>query len=333
MPGAFVISLDFELHWGVRDKKAPSGNYRPNLLGARRAIPRMLDSFERFGVAATWATVGFLFAESEEEMREAWPYLKPAYRDPALNPYAELIGKDEQEDPLHYAPSLIAEIRRRQRQEIATHTFSHYYCLEPGQSRETFAADLESALRVARRRGISIRSIVFPRNQVNPRYLPVLAMNGITCYRGNQSGWMHRARAKGRDGALRRAARLADHYVSFSGANVTPWNQVLDSTGLCNVPASMFLRPYSPRLESCDALRLRRIRSSIEAAATRGGIFHLWWHPHNFGRYTDQNLRFLDKVLQVFADCRDRYGMESLSMADVAVRARASAEIRLAGKK
>ena len=59
--GALVISLDFELHWGVRDKRPVDGPYRENLLGAREAIPQMLDLFEEFGVAATWATVGFLF--------------------------------------------------------------------------------------------------------------------------------------------------------------------------------------------------------------------------------------------------------------------------------
>jgi hypothetical protein len=32
--GAFVISLDFELFWGVRDKRTISG-YGPNILGVR----------------------------------------------------------------------------------------------------------------------------------------------------------------------------------------------------------------------------------------------------------------------------------------------------------
>src|ERR1700686_2907278 len=47
--GAFVISLDFELHWGVRDHERPNGPYGPNLLGARKAIPRLLELFERYG--------------------------------------------------------------------------------------------------------------------------------------------------------------------------------------------------------------------------------------------------------------------------------------------
>jgi len=68
--GALVISLDFELHWGMRDKCAPDGPYRENLLGARKAIPWILDLFEEFDVAATWATVGFLFAKPRSEREE-----------------------------------------------------------------------------------------------------------------------------------------------------------------------------------------------------------------------------------------------------------------------
>ena len=75
--GALVISLDFELHWGVRDKCAPDGSYRENLLGARKAVPAMLDLFEEFDIAATWATVGFLFAESRQEREAFSPNARP----------------------------------------------------------------------------------------------------------------------------------------------------------------------------------------------------------------------------------------------------------------
>jgi GAF domain-containing protein len=43
-PGIFTISLDFELYWGVRDKVDLEA-YRGSLLGAREAIPRLLDLF------------------------------------------------------------------------------------------------------------------------------------------------------------------------------------------------------------------------------------------------------------------------------------------------
>src|SRR5215213_3336669 len=84
--GALVISLDFELHWGVRDWTPPGGSYRQNLLGVWEAVPRMLALFEEYDIAATWATVGFLFARSKQELEEFSPSIRPIYKDPALYP-------------------------------------------------------------------------------------------------------------------------------------------------------------------------------------------------------------------------------------------------------
>lgn len=322
--GAFVISLDFELLWGVRDQYLPDGGaYRANLLGGRAAIPRMLDLFEEFGVAATWATVGFLFARSRQELLRFQPAILPAYADPRLSPFRDPLGAGEGDDPLHFAPSLIEAIRRRPNQEIATHTFSHFYCLEPGSSRAAFKADLDSAVAIAADQGIRLRSIVFPRNQFNPDYADLLVEAGVTCYRGNERHPIYRAASVAEfNQAHRRGARLLDAYLGFSGPNVTSWPDVRQTNGLCDVPASGFLRPYSPRLRRLDVLRLHRIARGIQRAASAPGIFHLWWHPHNMGVHVDDNLRFLRSVLEAFARCRELYGMRSLSMAEVADIAR-----------
>lgn len=316
--GALVISLDFELHWGVRDKCAQDAPYRENLLGARKAIPLILDLFEEFDIAATWATVGLLLAESRREREEFSPALRPQYADTRLDPYTEATGENEDDDPLHYATSLIAQISQRPKQEIATHTFSHYYCLEPGETRETFAADLASAVAIAQRRGINVRSIVFPRNQFHPGYEDLLKKAGVVCYRGNEPHWMYRPRPRSQETLAVRAPRLLDHYVSLSGSKVVRWDEILQSNGLCNVRSSMFLRPYSTQRKSLEPIRLRRIAGGIRAAAEHRGIFHLWWHPHNFGANTTENLDFLRNVLEVFSHCRQTHGMRSLNMAGVA---------------
>lgn len=316
--GALVISLDFELHWGVRDKCEPDGPYRENLLGARKAIPQILDLFEEFDIAATWAAVGFLFAESRREREEFSPALRPQYEDKRLDSYGEPTGEDESDDPLHYAARLIARIAEFPKQEIATHTFSHYYCQEPGENREAFAADLFSAVAIARSRGIEVRSIVFPRNQFRPGYESALKQVGVVCYRGNEPHWMYQPRPRSQETLAVRAPRLLDHYVSLSGSKVVRWEEILQPSGLCDVRSSMFLRPYSPQRKSLESIRLRRIAGGIRAAAEQRGIFHLWWHPHNFGANTKENLDFLRSVLEVFASCRQAHGMRSLSMLDVA---------------
>lgn len=316
--GAFVISLDFELHWGVRHHEPPHGPYRQKLLGARKAIPRLLQLFERYGIAGTWATVGFLFAASAEERRRFEPALRPSYYDRSLDSYVETIGKGEDDDPLHFAPSLIEQIHRTPNQEIATHTFSHYFCQEPGQTLESFKADLDSAIAIAAHRGIRFRSIAFPRNQINPDYAQALLDAGIICYRGPEYGWMHRGLTR-REQTLRvRLARIADTYMDITGKRIVPWDSILEPSGLCNVRASRFLWPYRPGLKRLDDRRLKRTIDQIKFAAMEDAIFHIWFHPHNFGIHLEENLKILEAILQAFAFARDRYGMRSLSLTTVA---------------
>ena len=318
MPGALVISLDFELHWGVRDHYSVDGPYRANLLGARTVIPRLLDMFGEFEAAATWATVGFLFARNRDELSRYRPAILPDYVDRRLFPYGETVGRDEKEDPLHYAPSLIERIGKTSRQEIATHTYSHYFCGEAGQTRSSFEADITAAVAIAASRGIQVRSIVFPRTQFIAEYADVLIANGITAYRGNPNAWMWRFRdnVQGKKWWMR-AGRFADSYIPLDASELVAWNSILQSNGLCDVRATHVLKPYRPRRRALSALHLRRIREALRSAARSGTICHLWWHPHNFGRFQDENLRMLRVILEEFRRCRTRYGMRSLNMNEV----------------
>jgi hypothetical protein len=129
---------------------------------------------------------------------------------------------------------------------------------------------------------------------------------------------MYQPRPRSQETLAVRAPRLLDHYVSLSGSKVVPWEEILQPSGLCDVRSSMFLRPYSTQRKSLESIRLLRIAGGIRAAAEQRGIFHLWWHPHNFGAHTRENLDFLRNVLEVFSECRLTHGMQSLSMAGVA---------------
>ena len=80
--GAFVISLDFELLWGVRDKRTIA-DYGANIRGVRQVVPALLDLFAERNIACTWATVGLLFFATNRAMRAALPARKPRYADRA----------------------------------------------------------------------------------------------------------------------------------------------------------------------------------------------------------------------------------------------------------
>ncbi len=323
-PGIFVVSLDFELYWGVRDLY-PLAGYRENLLGARRAIPALLELFGRYGIHATWATVGFLFFDRRNELLAALPAVKPQYANAALSPYAglESVGVNEAEDPFHLAASLVRRIAATTGQEVATHTFSHYYCLEPGQTAAAFRADLEAAQGAATRLGVELESVVFPRNQCNPAYLPICRELGLIAYRGNEPGWLWRARNHAQQSAWVRHLRCLDAYLPVARSRDCALEE--GSSIPVNVPASRFLRPYAPALRLLEPLRRRRVTAAMTRAAQRGLIYHLWWHPVNFARHMAENLAALEKILAYFAELRVKHGMESLNMREVARRAVAGA--------
>jgi hypothetical protein len=47
-------------------------------------------------------------------------------------------------------------------------------------------------------------------------------------------------------------------------------------------------------------------------------IYHLWWHPHNFGAEPEYCLRFLERVLKHFEHLAQTQGMRSASMLEIA---------------
>ena len=313
MAGQFVISLDFELLWGVRDhsdKKA----YGQNVLGARDAVPRMLKLFAAHDVRATWATVGFLFCETKDELMAALPAERPSYTNPRLSNYTYLdeVGKDERSDPYYFAASLVDAICKTPGQELGTHTMSHYYCLEDGQTLSAFEADLAAAKGLADRRGVSLKSIVFPRNQFTAAHLEVCARQGITHYRGNPGAWAYRAAKGSEQTPAKRALRLIDAYSGVLGAQTF----VPRRDGLVDVPASRFLRHCAGKLAAFHPLHLGVIKRGMTEAAKAGRGYHLWWHPHNFGRNLDANMDGLRLIIDHFAVLRDRHGMTSVAMGD-----------------
>ena len=324
-PGTLIISLDFELMWGVHDHRTVA-DYGANILGVRTALPAMLDLFGEYDLRVTFATVGLLFAKDKLEMESMAPALKPDYVDARLSPFNghfQLVGTDERNDPFHFATSLIELLKRYPQHEIGTHTFSHYYCLEPGQTVREFEADLAAAIAIASKQGIVLKSIVFPRNQFNAAYLEVCRKHGIVCYRGNEDHWVHRAVPGSGRTMLRRALRLADHYINITGHHCPKANELMPGYPI-NIPASRFLRPYSPALKWLDPLRLRRMERSMAQAALSGGVFHLWWHPHNFGIHQAENLAILRQLLDRYAVLKEQHGMRSETMHALAQRLQAT---------
>jgi hypothetical protein len=314
--GNFVISLDFELMWGMRDV-ATRDSYGRNVLGVRRAIPALLEMFDRRAIRATWAVVGLLLCETKDELLARLPSRRPSYSNTTLSTYTYLdeVGSDEHSDPYYFGASLGRQIAACPGQEIGTHTFSHYYCLEKGQTLDEFKADLRCAIDQLREWGIACRSIVFPRNQYSDDHLSACRDLGITHFRGNELAWFARPIPYAKETNIRRMCRLIDSYVNIAGQHVHRTTK--NSSNLTNVASSRFLRPYNRQFTPLDGLRMRRITRAMRIAAATDSTFHLWWHPHNFGANLDANMAFLTKIIDCYERLASELGMQSKAMSDI----------------
>ncbi|MCZ8537463.1 polysaccharide deacetylase family protein [Paenisporosarcina quisquiliarum] len=316
--GALIVSLDFELNWGVHDVFSLE-QYGAQLLGARKAIPRMLDLFKQYDVHATWGVVGLLCFVTKQEMLEHLPEIKPSYLNSHFSPYEKLdmVGDDESMDPYHFGASFLRGIAETPHQEIGSHTFSHFYCLEEGQTSEQFEADLIACKNILEMRHVDMKSFIFPRNQTDHHYLEICKKHGVISYRGNEKNWVYEACNYGQQHPLKRATRLVDHYINLTGHHTYKLEKSRQDP-IINLPASRFLRPYSNKMKMLESFRLNRIKNSLTYAAKKGEIYHLWWHPHNFGLNLDENMRFLESIFEHVEILKKRYSFVSLNMKEAA---------------
>ena len=315
--GHFVISLDFELMWGVWDVTTKE-KYGDNITGVQKVIPRLISLFAEYDIKATFATVGFLFAKDKEELLQFNPEIFPTYNNESYDVYKKEVpgtGNNEKDDPYHFGHSLLEQLKNTPH-EIGTHTYSHYYCLEEGQTAEQFTADISAAKKIAEKNGIHLESFVFPRNQVNEEYLDLLFANNITVYRGNPTGWIYKPRRFTAEVPFIRFCRLLDTYIRVSGYNTHIIKKEMNQP--VNIPASRFLKPYVPGLNWLEKLRMRRIKKEMTMAAQKNELYHLWWHPHNFGVNLEENIDFLTTLLKHYTMLNKKYGFTSLTMQQAA---------------
>ena len=126
----FVISLDFELYWGVRDVR-PLAAYTENLSGVWQVLPEILQLFKKYNIEATWATVGLLSFSNFSEITAPTARQLNLYENKNLNPYIYIQSQVNSISvaplQLHFAPDLVQLIMETPGQELGSHTFSHFY--------------------------------------------------------------------------------------------------------------------------------------------------------------------------------------------------------------
>jgi len=319
MEGVFTISLDFELHWGVFDKRPREARiacYKNTIA----LIPRMLRLFEQYDVHVTWATVGSLFAEDVEEWNSMQPTALPKYINKELSAYEYVAtnGLKKEHYGAHFAPKEVASILNYKGQELGTHTFGHYYCLEPVNGEDAFDADLNAANKIASKLKHQSVSLVFPRNQYNQQNLTTCLQNGIQVVRSNPASWFWSPIPDTSTGLMRKLFRTGDAYLPLSNQRTSYSLKSIKKEDHLPVqlPASRLLRSWSPKYKVGNKLALNRVVEELKTAAKEKECYHLWWHPENFGDFPEQNMENLKVILETYQQMKQKHGMVSWNMGE-----------------
>jgi peptidoglycan/xylan/chitin deacetylase (PgdA/CDA1 family) len=318
--GTFTLTFDTELIWGSFHHRSPDEFERlyPDIRGT---IDRLLVVLDRYEVSATWAVLGHLFLS--ECLRDVAGLAHPELVRPrqSWRPddwYAADPCTDRRRDPLWYGDDIIdALLATRTPQDIGSHSFGHILYGDPALTREAADADLDACLAQAAKRGIRLRSFVFPRNSEG--HHEALRAHGFSAFRGADPTW-HAVLP----GLLGRAGHLVDQGVGL-GPPVSKPHEMLP--GLWNVPGSALLMDRTGIRRAIPmASRIRKARAGLRRAAATGGVFHLWTHPFNLASDPTHLLTILEAILRDATAARDLGSIAIESMAATAGRLSKSPE-------
>ena len=234
MRPTLVISIDHEFIWGCFDQLGPDAFLKvyPDPRGVVRAL---VDLFEELQIPTTWAMVGHLFLASCNRGHDGRPH--PEIARPHHRWYSgDWLGADpctdRTRDPLWYGDDILDLIQSaRAGHEIACHSFSHVVYGDPGCHREAASTDLRACVETAARRGIKLRSFVFPRNSEGHHAL--LREHGFIAFRGEDPTWW-----RDLPGPAKRAGHLLDQAAALPPPVSEPTEKL---PGLWNLPGSLLL--------------------------------------------------------------------------------------------
>lgn len=310
--GFFLISLDFELQWGSFDKINLDEKRKLELSNTLLIIPKLLETLKANNIQSTWATVGMLFNESKEDWLNNIPKTKPNYLNKKLCPYEYFSSIEKENYCFFFAHKIIELIINTPKQELASHTYSHYYCLEDGQHLKNFEDDILQAKKIFSRYNKSLESLVFPRNQFNKEYYKTCNLVGIKSIRTNPSNWYWDVNKK--DNYLKKAFRLIDAFNLFNYDKCYKIHWILSQKNQpYKLPASRFLKSYS-NIKLIEYIKLTRIKLEMTYAARYKRYYHIWWHPENFGKNPNECLIMFNKIIKHYLFLNKKYKFQSTSM-------------------
>lgn len=143
-------------------------------------------------------------------------------------------------------------------------------------------------------------------------YLSIAKKNGIKVVRTNPDVWFWNRNTK-----LSSVARAFDTLMPISSTLTFDEKKLVTKKEVLLLPASRFLRPYNNNEKYIQSIKLKRILNEMTYAAKNNKVYHLWWHPHNFGYSLYENLNNLENILKHFEILKSQFAFESKSMIEM----------------
>jgi len=304
--GKFVISLDTEIAWGWMSFLEQRNSYYPLFEKTQETIVRLLDVFDQYDVAATWAIVGRLL-EAKEDRNE---YFK--------HNLEKLFGTVNNETlfeqlPEHYLsfPNLIDLIKKsKANHEVASHTYNHLYT-QNLQNKDSYLLtdDIQAMEKLFVEQGLHVESLVFPKNQVG--FLDLIGQSGIKIYRSPDEYWYSKYANK-----WVKIFRQIDNLFP-----ITPsvFDVEQDKFGTKFIKGSYLFKQHHTGLKKLVPLWVikRKAIKGIKRAIREKKIFHLWFHPFNFAYKTDGHLEVFAEVLKFARKMEDKGDLKICTMRDL----------------
>lgn len=222
---------------------------------------RLLDLLDELGIPATFALVGaFVGSRDEFEARR-----KVLDESPEHRTWMTHVDHSMREDSDGwFLPELRELLLERPQHEIATHGYSHIPFDAEGVTSEGRQLELREGVSSL---GVTVKSIVFPRNAVVD--IGLLRAFGITIYRD--------AATTVQQGLRGRIGRTLDELVGVPRSLQHPLLE--DPTP---IPAGRLLHWRHGVRRIVSLRRTEMLWNRIaDDAIDSGQVAHLWLHPHN----------------------------------------------------
>lgn len=259
MTGKIIVSLDCEGKWGMADVINSSHNAITQER-LRSTYNDLLKLFSEYNVKATFAFVGAFTLRENERSRYLHDEINSTYNGKNWFKNYLLFAKENNSDGW-FCPEawdMVAESGH----ELASHGFSHIPYNEGNANITDLKEDIEKAVQLSNEKGHSLKTFVYPRNQVGHQKL--LEANGFLGYRECLKSTKH--------------SRFLSELNIFarSEGHLEPCH------GLTRIPSGhVFNRRSGARGKIPMTITTNRWKSILLDAIQRNQVAHLWLHPHN----------------------------------------------------